>query len=219
MSISTTRTGGARVSNPVKYYIEYRAGKGEFRYWNGTSEVILNELEFVVLDTFVGVHGYSKKYESNIYSNEIVSTTKEPFTVKVAKSGDVLVEGLWEDIKYKVKAFGGKFANIIYALVNIDGAFELCAIRFTGVSCNNWISFSDENGGRYGMFDVLINAERGEKDSSGQSEFYNIVFSTTPMPKEIKDEAMDVDKNLLQPYILARSVVRTSAVEVEAVEV
>lgn len=210
MSISTQNNKSQYAKSPLKYIVEYRGGEGIFRYWdNDTKSVVeLNELEFIIMDSRVSVTGWSKK-AGTIFSNPVTSTKKEAFVVKAKKdkeSKSVVIEtGLWADIKFKVKAFGGKFTHELYVLANIDGEFQPATIKLAGTACNSWIAFQDEAGGKYSLYGSLITGEKGPKDDEASVTVYPPVFSVVPAPTELLEEAKSFDANVLQPYLMERN--------------
>jgi len=110
--------------NPAKVVLEWAAGAnaGHLKYYNRETKekcTIATPFKFAVLDERVTIMGYHKASNSGIFAPEVEKTSSEDLKVMTYVGGavKVLIEGLYGDIKEKVKAMGGNFHKVIYASV------------------------------------------------------------------------------------------------------
>lgn len=130
MSISDERPA---TQNPVTKYIQFK--NGSFNYWNKEKEAGVNiplPFKFTVMDELACISGWDETAGKAIYSNEVHSTKNEELKVS---SDHILAEGLYQDIKDKVKASGGRFTSSIYAIYN----GEVVNIKLKGAALGSWI--------------------------------------------------------------------------------
>lgn len=156
---------------------------------------------FMVLDSLSTVKGYNKKAKSGIYANEVRSTKKEPFHVKLFDGTDI-AQGLWQDIKEKVSYNKGKFASSVYIAYKDGDDLKMGNITFTGCSLGPWIDFYKEN--RDAANSKAVSIRKGEVDTSGDVEFTPPVFSVKDITEETNEQAKELDRQL-QTYLSSRS--------------
>lgn len=98
-------------------------------------------LKVQFLEHFSTVQGWSDSNGCSIYANSVVYLNTQPFTVKLAKGGKILAEGLYNDIKGVVNGSGGKFSKAIYA---IDNQGRTICIIFKGAALASYSAFMDK---------------------------------------------------------------------------
>jgi hypothetical protein len=211
MSRTSVNNNANRVPSPVKYYISF-TGEGQFSYWDGDAKVrksLGESIDFVVMDTRSAVGGFSEPHNAKIYSNRVQSVTKEELNVRCGK--ETLVKGFWGEIKDRAKAVGAKFCTEVFALVNVNGVFEPAQIDFMGSSLGDWMSFMDEIGGKWAMYQSVVTATKGDQRKKGKTIYYAVNFSTSDLPEEVAEQANTFNDDKLQPYLTAGDPVAVTA--------
>jgi len=221
----TKRRGGN--ASPIKRYLQFSGSTGQFSYYDKESKerVELDELEIVVLDVRSSITGFNSDTSAQITSNLVAATGSEVLKVaswKDGKSTDI-AEGLYKEIKDKVKAVGGKFTANVICLCDVTGeGKEVCNLQFQGSSLNGWINFLDSLD-RDGEYDNVITIKRGalskllkgkfvpvtdeeEKELDAKLKknpraprpiwFYVLEFDTVEITDEQADEAGEYDDEL-----------------------
>lgn len=224
----TKRKGGN--ASPIKKYIQFSGSTGEFSYYDKENKerVEVDTVEIIVLDVRASITGFDSSTKAQITSNMVAETGTEILKVsswKDGKSNDI-AEGLYKDIKDKVKVAGGKFTTNVICLCDVTGeGREICNIQFQGSSLNGWINFIDtlERGGEY---DNVITISKGalskldgkvfapvtakeEKDLDDKLKknaraprpiwFYVLKFDVEPLTDEEAELAAEEDE-ILQEY-------------------
>lgn len=190
--------------NPVKYRISFKGDKGVFSFnkkmddgsW---SEVTLDNLSFVLVDTRCSIVGWDDSSESNIYSNLVSKTSEEQFLVRSKKG--VIVEGLYADVKEKISAAGGKFCTNLFVLAKVEDQFVPCMLQLTGSSLAAWSEFTKEKRIKE-LYNFVLSASRGEEQKKGKVKFFRPKFDQSPLPQEVAEAADKFDHEELQPFLV-----------------
>lgn len=195
MSISSNN----KQSNPASKFIEWNGTDGKFFYYDKEKKEKVDmpkKFQVIGLDELATIKGYDEKANSGIYSGEVRDTTKQPFTVKNFK-GDLLAEGLYQDIKGRLS--GGKYCKSIYAvLVNKDGSTELVNLSVKGSALSPWIDAKIKV--KEGV--VITCGTNPEEKKKGRTVYYEPTFEIKPLPEgEIRDTVVQLDRDVLQPYL------------------
>lgn len=200
MSISNPRTGE---TNPAKKHIKFKSGV--FAYYDKEKEENVEvpmPLEFIAIDELSAISGWHEKSKSGIYSNEVGSTQMDELVVKSFKGGE-LVRGLYSDIKDKCKAEGGRYEKSVYATMkNAEGEIELVRFGFVGSSLSAWIE-KEVNFTRPKF--TVSKTKDGEK---GATKYKIPIFEISECTEEEWAEAVEVDKEVLQPYLKSKNVAK-----------
>ena len=106
---------------------------GSFVYYDGQNNIEIEIDEFIVLDELFSISGWNDDKNKGVWSNEVSDLKREEMAVRIGN--DVSVKGVYGDVKDKVKSIGGKFTNVVYALIGE----ELVRILFSGSGCSGWI--------------------------------------------------------------------------------
>jgi hypothetical protein len=193
-----------KMTNPATKFVEFKGDKGIFQYYDKTLDEPKNvELTmpffFIVLDELSTISGYSDRYESAFYSNEVHSLSDEILKVKSFKGG-FSVTGKYADIKNELFAAGAKFAKSIYAmLIKSNTEFELIHFKLTGAAFGAWIE-KKFNTQQYGI--TVKSIAEGQK---GAVKYKMPVFDKVNIPKEkimLWETAIEMDRQL-QVYLKA----------------
>jgi hypothetical protein len=110
------------LTTPATAYWQWSSTEQKFQKWNKELEKreYADQLNFVLLNTTYFITGYSDAQKAGIYSNFIKNIKEQKFSVRYFNSSEVIAEGLYSEIKDKIKAVGGKYAQgwFIYNLDN-----------------------------------------------------------------------------------------------------
>lgn len=185
--------------NPATRWFEWNSEKGEVRYYDkDTKEQVAvgPDFTFMLLDQLGSVRGWHDASQSGIYSNEVKDTTKDVLVVKAFKGGS-LAEGIYRDIKDRVKAEGGGFnANCYMAYKNGSDVLSIGCIRFKGAALGAWMEFSKNN--RADLYKKAIRITGFSEGKKGRVAYripeMKLVDITTASDKA----AQDLDKQLQQ---------------------
>lgn len=143
----TKKRGGA--SSPIKKYISFSGSTGTFKYWDKENKknVELDSLDIIVLDTRASITGFNEALGVGVSSNMVVNTTKETLKVVSYSNGKpkVYAEGLYQDIKSDMSAYGGKFTTNVICLADVGDGMEVVNLQLTGVALGSWIEFAAEH--------------------------------------------------------------------------
>ena len=155
-------------SNPATAFLEWKSEKGCFQFYDkekGQTVDVPLPLNLVILKQLNTVKGYHEKSNSGIYSNEVVSLAKDPLTVKAFKGGTI-ASGMWNDIKSKVDAEGGRFNKSIYAMTEKG---KLINLSLQGATVSAWFDFEQENRSR--LADEMLSIFGIKSEKKGRVEY------------------------------------------------
>lgn len=203
----TSETTGNKKKSPVKFWLTFKADSGKVAYTHKNEsgeyeDVLLDELEFVLMDSRASISGWNDESSSKIYSNLVKYTKEEKFQVRSKKG--VLVEGIYSDIKDKVMAFGGKFCTNLFVLAKINGVFEPCVFQVSKTSQAAWSKFT-EGKKLSELYNVTVKVTKGEEAKKGKIKFVYPAFETSEVEKDVAAMADDFDKQELQPYLVGET--------------
>jgi hypothetical protein len=198
-----------REESPVKKFFKVRASTGDVVHYDKS---LARELEqpvpfrFIVLDVLNTVGGFHEPSNSGIWSNEVRNSNKDVLIVR-NKTG-VLAEGPYSDIKDKLKAVGGKFANAVYLAYSDGSDWKLGKITFVGASVSAWFDFGsgkrfDANPG------VVVSGFTAQK--KGRTEYFVPEFDHWAVSAQDLSAATALDRDLQE--FLSNAPLRTSAEE------
>jgi hypothetical protein len=205
MSRTTQRKSGGK--SPVKYWLSFKGNTGSFSYWNGTENVTMDKLKFVLLDTRSTITGWCDAASSRIWSN-VVKTLTEELAVKT--KGKDIATGLYKDIKEEVKNAGGNFTVNVYMLAEVNGVMEPCCLQLDKGGLKEWSDLLEKNK-LIKVYDSLISCEKGPQQKKGSVKYYNPAFTLTYLPADLAQQANDFDRNVLSPYFSGNDAVEAPA--------
>ena len=205
--------GGTK--NPATKFLEWKSDQKGFSYYDkGLAKNVEVSLpfKFVFLDELSTVKGWNDASSSGIFSNEVKYLSKEPMTVKAFKGG-VLAQGLYNEIKERVKNAGGHYSKSVYIMLE-DGS--LANIQLKGSATQQWGEFVKAN--RQSITRTWVNVASATENKKGK-----VVFSIPnfTIGADIEDlDARDADAKFdeLEAYLktyLAKVDVEDIETEVE----
>lgn len=213
MSISSPRA-----VNPVEKWLEFRSDEKTFGddkprlfYYDKEEKknvAIKLPAYFVILDELHSMAaGYSEDKNCGFQSTE-VKTLNEPLHVRTFR-GNFSVEGTYNEIKDAAKAEGAKYTRSIYAVWNkTKDEKEIVNIRLSGAAYGVWFNFKFDQ-----QKHVVIFTDKFETGKKGKVEYYMPVFDKTDMTQNALDHAIELDRDVLQPYFASKSAKINGSIE------
>lgn len=196
--------------NPSTRWFEWNGETGNPKYYDKETkknEQVELPFEFILLDRLSVIKGWHNASESGITSNEVHDTRSETLLVRAFKMKEPIAEGFYSAIKDKVKANGGSYAiNLYIAFTGDDGNMALGAFTLRGAARGAWMEFESDKTNRPQLYKKGISisqVKHGEKGMGKKKiEWESPVFELVDLPQEINDEAAEIDRNILQPYLI-----------------
>ena len=195
------------LQNPSQRFFEWKGKTGEVTWWDRESEKeipVKLPFRFIVLDELATVTGYSKKFESRIWGNEVRSTKSDEIVVMV--KGSELDRGLYADLNVK----GMKFAKSVYIAwqmpVGENFEWAIGHIKMAGSALGAWIDFKKDV--HLERQHVAVRMSQGKQNTSDADiSFYPPVFDTVEASETSWDAALELDSELqsyLRHYLVNR---------------
>lgn len=189
-------SGGSK--NPATKFLEWKSDQKGFSYYDkalSKNVEVKLPFNFVFLDELSTVKGWNDASSSGIFANEVKYLSKEPMTVKAFKGG-VLAQGLYNEIKERVKNAGGHYSKSIYIMLE-DGS--LANIQLKGSATQQWGEFVKAN--RMSITRTWVNVSNAIENKKGK-----VVFSIPnfTIGADIEDlDARDADAKFdeLEAYL------------------
>lgn len=196
-----SRTTETKTStNPIKAYGKF-SGHGHIALSaggkDGRNNWELESLDFVLLDIRSGITGWNNETESGIYSNYVLNSKEEELVVNIGKGQKIT--GLYADIKDEIEKVGGKFANFVFVIAEINGDYQLLRLTFTGTGLQTFSEFRNSVG-RGELYDSVIRLSKNpDKKSNGAVKYFVPKFELLDLSDEVSKLADKFD-NELQAY-------------------
>lgn len=195
MSRSNPHENGA--PNPAARWFEWNGEAGHVRYYDKEKKKNVDmalPFTFLLLDQLGSVGGFHKRSNSRIHSNEVKDTRQDVLIVKAFKGG-TLAEGLYQEIKDKVKVVGGQFvANCYVAFRNGGDSLAIGSLRFKGGALGAWMDFCKDN--RADLYKQAITIGTFKEGKTGKVVFRMPVFKLTPLSDATNAKAIELDEQL-----------------------
>jgi len=183
------------VENPTVKYLDWNSENGEFSYYDKDDKAkipVKLPFRFLVLDSLTTVKGYSEKYESGIWSNEIRNLKDEDLVVRTSKG--VLTQGKYADIKDEVASAGGKYTKSLYIVVGE----EIWNIQLKGAAFSGWLEFEKQAKRKIFTDAVVCTSFKSEK--KGRVNYTVPLFSVEAISEEENEFGKNLDR-VLQDYL------------------
>lgn len=207
-------SGGSK--NPATKFLEWKSDQKGFSYYDkGLAKNVELPLpfKFVFLDELSTVKGWNDSSSSGIFANEVKYLSKEPMTVKAFKGG-VLAQGLYNEIKERVKNAGGHYSKSIYIMLE-DGA--LANIQLKGSATQQWGEFVKAN--RQSITRTWVNVANATENKKGKVVYsipnFTIGADIEDLDANNADNKFDELEAFLKTYLAKFDV---AEIEVEAEE-
>jgi hypothetical protein len=209
--------GEIQVVNPSKKWFSWSGSTGTLSYYDKESKQnieVKTPFTFLLLDTFTTIKGYSNDAKAGIYANEIKDTTKEILNVRVGKED--LVKGIYKDIKEKIVAAGGKYAQSCYiAYKEANGELTIGNIMMEGssfgggthipadknmkdVKIGAWMDFSKNNQAVIETKAIVLEGRDERICTNGATKFYAPKFKIIEVDPETDKQAIALTQVLKQ---------------------
>lgn len=163
----------------------------KFQAWNRdtqTEEEIKLPESFIIVAEWWSVKGFLWD-KGWVWSNEVYSFAKEPLTIR-SNNGEILYEGLWSEIKDKVKAVGLKLTKNVH-YVDPDKTDELRTFCIKWAWLKAWLeTFADDN--RFAASDHLICFDKVE---NGKTWSIKYTFPKFTICDKLTQEQKNIQMN------------------------
>lgn len=203
--------------NPCGLFLNWNSNEGCFQYWDKENEqnvALKAPFKFLFLKQLHTVKGWSNSSESGIYSNEVDKIGEEKMNVRSFKGGQI-AEGLWKDIKSRVKDFGGHYVRSVYVMLE-DGT--LANLQLKGSQAQEWYEFTKKTFKRLQDEWVEMTGPDARKNGSVKYTVPTFIFNTSlnSTENEKAEKVYATIKMYMDAYLEANQVqdaVLESAVE------
>jgi hypothetical protein len=206
MSFRTLNKTEGKSLNPAQKFLEWKSNDKCFSYYDKEKkENVKVELPIKIqfLEEFHTIKGFSDKFQTGIYSNEIKFTSKDELTVRIHGQNQIVAEGLYNDIRLKIIDAGGKYHKSIYCLLN--GELVNISLKGSGVSTFSLFANGDKktkiegNSGKFESHFIEINEADDLK--KGATKYSVPVFSIgKPYTKDELQQAIDAYGQVAEYY-------------------
>jgi hypothetical protein len=206
-TISNRRSAfAAPASNPATKFIEWKSNDKCFNYYDKDAQKNVEiplPFKFLVLDELHKVEGWNDSLKGKIVSNEVKFISKEIMKVKTyhkdfggKNTTTHLVDGLYAEIKEKVKSSNAHYAKSIYVMLE-DGSLANISLKGSGVQ--KWGDFTQKTRNRLADEWVIVaSAEDGKK---GAVKFSTPSFAFHSSLIDIEADLADDAFNILESYL------------------
>lgn len=207
--------GDVQIINPAKKWFGWSGSTGTLSYYDKESKQnveVATPFTFLLLDTFTTIKGYNKDAKEGIYSNEVKDTTTEILHVRMGK--EEFATGVYKDIKEKIVAKGGKYAQSCYiAYKEENGELTIGNIMMEGssfsggvhipadknmkdVNIGGWLSFSKANSAELYSKAVVLQGKDERICTNGATKFYAPKFKLIEVDPETDKKAIALTQDL-----------------------
>jgi hypothetical protein len=213
----------AQSTHPSQRWFEWDGAKGQVRWYDRELKeqvVIKGPFVFLLLDQLASVGGWHKASESGMYATAVRNVGADPLTVKSFKGG-IVAEGLYKDIKDKVKAAGGHFEAQVFIAFRpvakektvppVPQPLQMGVLRLKGAALAAWMQFQTEQKGA--IYAGALAIDGCTEGQTGATLWKAPVFKLKDASKEALEQAMAIDVEL-QAWLASKG----SAKEVAAAE-
>lgn len=200
----------ANQPNPCTRWFDWGGDDGQVYYYDKSKPekerniAAKTPFVFILLDRLSVIKGWHDGSDSAIQSNEVRDTVQEAMVVKAFKGG-VIAQGIYANIRDRVKANGGKFTTNLYcAYRNEANELALGCFQIHGAALNAWVEFAkacpvdDKNFKMFWSKAVkIIGFTEGQK---GTIKYKMPKFALCEVSEKTEHEANALDM-LLQSYL------------------
>jgi len=209
--------GDIQLVNPSKKWFSWSGSTGTLSYYDKETKQnieVKTPFTFLLLDTFTTIKGYSNEAKAGIYSNEVKDLKSEVLNVRMGKED--LVKGLYSQIKEKIVAAGGKYAQSCYiAYKEANGELTIGNIMMEGSSFGGgthipadknmkdvpigaWMAFSKSNQADIYTKAIVLEGRDERICTNGATKFYCPKFKLNEVDPETDKQAIALTQTLKQ---------------------
>lgn len=177
-----------KIYNPAKFY-EWAGSTGHLRTYNKETktEILVDELEFIVLDQAATLKGWDDSSSSSYWSNEI-KDSKDEFVLRNKKG--IVAKGTYNEVK---DTPGVKFCKVVYAY-DVKNK-EVIGLLLHGSSVTVAIDAKIKDGAKYSF------VKNPEIQKKGATKYYVPIIKAMECPSEELELARGAYVNTLKPYL------------------
>lgn len=218
------------ITNPCQKWFQWAGSTGELYYYDKEQKEkvkIKMPFTFLILDRLATIKGFDESAGTGIYSNEVKSTVTEILNVRCGT--ETIASGVYKDIKDKVVARGGGYAQSCYIAFKDGDKLIIGNIMMTGsslsggihkpedkekkdIEVNGWLGFSKTH--KNEIESKAISVTKDERVcTKGATRYYAPKFKIEDISDATNKEAEALDIEL-QEYF-SEYLKRNKSVEVE----
>ena len=211
--------GDVQITNPSQKWFSWSGSTGTLSYYDKEKKEnikVETPFTFLLLDIFTTVKGYNEDAKQGIYSNEVKDTTKQILTVRCGK--EIVAKGLYQEIKEKVVALGGGYAQSCYIAYKeengelVIGNITMAGSSFGGgihkpanknmkdVEVGAWLAFTKANAANLYKKAVIVQGKDERVCTNGAVKFYAPSFKLVDVTSETDAKAIELTQ-LLKEYM------------------
>jgi len=195
----------SRSKNEVKEriaqrYFEWDSESGQFKYYDHEEKKSVKvplPFKFIPLDVLGTIKGFNDHLKCGVYSNEVKRVGEQELSVKTFKNGE-FAKGLYKDIKGKIVANGGKYANSVYIAYKLGDELVICNIQLTGAAMSSFIDYTKDHKDFMTNGGMQVNGYSNEKKRA--TKYTKPIFEFMETSKETEKKAIELDIKL-QDYL------------------
>lgn len=190
--------GGSARRNPATKYLNWKSNDKALGYWDKDAKenkLISLPFSFVFLAERHAIGGWSESAKSSIYSNEVKFIGKEPVTVKASKN--LIVTGIYKEVKEKIVGAGGHYEKVIYGM-DLN-TLEIIKINLKGSACQSWGDFVS-NVAKGKQFDFIVKFSGATDEKKGSVKFSKPTFELGDLIEGELDKAANTQYSILEEY-------------------
>lgn len=183
------------LQNPAHRFFEYKPQAGILQYYDKDKaervEVPL-PFEFLVLAQTAKIGGYSKPDKAGYYSNEVLNSRKEPFTVFL--KGAQVYHGLYKTEQGIVQIpKAAKYIKTLYVAYKEDGNWVIGNLSLpVGSPLTAWIEFTKKHRNVEDSGKVIMT--RGTEEEAPTGKYFPPAFEFVNSNEEEENAAFTLDK-------------------------
>tara|TARA_R110000764_G_scaffold74340_1_gene150917 strand:+ start:379 stop:1032 length:654 start_codon:yes stop_codon:yes gene_type:complete len=185
-------------STPVTKYLNWKSNDKTFSYYDkekGENVLVELPIKFLFLEHYHTVKGWNDASESGIYANEVYAISKEPLSVKAFKGGEI-GEGLYKEIKDKVKNAGGVYHRSVYGMLETG---DLVNFQLKGSTVKAYSDFYNNN--NHLLDNQWIEINSANEDKKGAVKFSTPDFKVGKPITKPEDKLANESASVLQSYM------------------
>ena len=185
--------------NPAVRFMEWNGEKGNLKYYDKTAGEKGENIEvplpftFLWLDQTSKVGGWNDAAERSIYSNEVRNISQEALTVRTSGS-NIIAQGLYSEIKEKVKSNGGHYIASMYVAFKLDDELVIGNLGLKGAALQSWMEFYRKHQSE--IHEKAVKISGFQEGKKGSITFKVPEFEIQEAAQETTDKAIELDKEL-----------------------
>ena len=196
-----SRSNNVELTSPCTKFFKWRSDDKCLSYFDktigekGENVKVPLPFTFLVLDVITTTGGYSDAEKAGVWSNEVKDVTKQELHVRAGRKHQF--SGLYKDLKPKIEAIGGCYAQSVYiGYRNDKNELAIGNIQFSGASIGSWIDFRNKTK----IYETACVIDGYKEDKKGKVSYSFPTFKSKDISESTNAQALELDKEL-QDYL------------------